>query len=248
MNITVERAESYHERWAKEMLKAGHYLHTVPDPRTRPLCLIVQATPVGKLPILSGRCVGCLWFGRPEATKCFQGGLTYGSLDDVAGGRAAFDRWEVLNLSRVWFDPIVQPGGAWHGPRFLPGFIDRKGQWRSALASTAIVAALGMIGYEYLLKHPPCFVEQPYAIRAVLSYCDTRLHKGTIYRAAGFQLARRNRAGIETYWTPAVSPLKAGEDRDVRNLAARHPRSVRIRESAAAIAGLGGKRSTVPKT
>jgi len=229
MNITSRIAVADELSWAKESLVVGHYLHTVPDPRTRPLCLVVR---------LMGECrIGCLWFGRPESTKCFQGGLTFGGPDDVAAGRAVYDRWEVLNLSRVWFDPIVQPGGGWHSDRFLPGFTDRKGVWRSSLPSTAIKAALKLIGHDYLMAYPPCFVEQPYQIRAVLSYCDRRLHRGVIYRAAGFALARTNKAGIETWWTPAVSPLSAMEDLRVRDLAATHPRSRRIRAAVIACRG-----------
>lgn len=222
----------------KQWLIDGHYLHTVPDPRTRPLCYCVD---------LSGYLVGTLWFGRPESTCCYSGGLTYGSSADVARGRATFDRWEVLNLSRVWLHPDFQPGGVYHRNRsspddviskctpaaLIPGFFDRKGLFRSTLASTVIRAALARIGFDYLRMHPPCFVDQPYQIRAVLSYCDTRLHRGAIYRAAGFELARRNRAGIETWWTPAVSPLSAMHDRRIRELASVHPRSVRIREAAA---------------
>ena len=41
----------------------------------------------------------------------------------------------------------------------------------------------------------------------MLSYCDTRSHKGTIYRAAGFALSRTNERGIETYHSTAVAPL-----------------------------------------
>jgi hypothetical protein len=68
-----------------------------------------------------------------------------------------------------------------------------------------------------------------FELRAVLSYCDTRIHRGTIYRAAGFQLARTNKAGIETWWTPAVAPLAEAQDRDIRARAEITPRSQRIR-------------------
>ena len=114
----------------------------------------------------------------------------------------------------------------------LPGFTDRRGVWRSTLASTLVRAALGTIGLDYLMAHPPCFVDQPYAIKAVLSYCDTKLHRGVIYRSAGMELARTNERGIETWWTPNVAPLTPFEDRQVRQLAKVHPRSVRIREMA----------------
>lgn len=99
--------------------------------------------------------------------------------------------------------------------------------WRSSLASDVIRRALARVGFDYLARHPPCFVDEPYRVRAVLSYCDTRLHRGVIYRAAGFELARVNAAGIETWWTAAA----AAEDAAVRGLAASRPRSRRVRES-----------------
>jgi hypothetical protein len=218
--------------WCKDHIERGHYLHTWPDPRTRPLAYQVwRMTPWGNWRI------GCLVFGRPEATRCYKGELTYGSLLDVSTGRAIYDRWEVLNLSRVWLDPSVQCGGLLCLPEMLPGFIDRKGAWRPALASHVIGAALRRVGFEYLLDHPVCFVEQPYLIRAVLSYCDTRLHRGSIYRASGFELARTNAAAKQTWWTSTVSPLTSEQDAAIRSLAATHPRSIRIREAAEAAKG-----------
>lgn len=210
--------------WCKEQVRRHHYLHTAPDPRTRPFAYAV---------LLQGEPVGCLHFGRPEATCCYRGGLTYGSQAGITSGRAAFDRWEVLNLSRVWLSPDVQAGGRLARPEVmpagLPGHTDRKGVYWPYLASWLIRLSLARVGRDYLLARPPCFVEEPYQVRAVLSYCDTRLHRGTIYKAAGFRRARVNRAGVETWWTPDVAPLTADEDLQVTDLAAVHPRSVRIR-------------------
>lgn len=222
-NLLVANANAYARRWADGQVRAHHYLRKPPDCRSRSLCYVVQ---------LGGELVGCLYFGRPESTRCYSGGLTYGSLTDVQAGRATYDRWEILNLSRVWLSPDVQPGGQLYTPTILPGFVDRQGVWRSTLASAVITAALGRVGFDYLTAHPPCFVEQPYVIRAVLSYCDTRLHRGTIYRAAGFRLARVNAAGLETWWTDAVAGLTADQDGVIRSLAAEHPRSVRVRNQA----------------
>lgn len=222
--FTLAPATKNQLNWARRRLVAGHYLHTAPDPRTRPFCYIARLGPQGRL-------IGCLWFGRPEATRCYAGELTYGSLADVKAKRASYDRWEILNLSRVWLSAEVQPGGLLCGSEHLPGYVDRKGIFRSTLASSLIAAALARIGYDYLLLHPPCFVDQPYAIRAVLSYCNTHLHRGVIYRASGFSLARCNQAGVETWWTPGVAALTPAQEQCVRKLAAVHPRSVRIREA-----------------
>lgn len=223
MSLTVTPATLTEVTWARDMISAHHYLRKPPDRRSRPLYYAVR---------VEGIPAGCLAFGRPESTRCFAGGLTYGATDDVSTSRAAYDRWEVLALSRVWFSPDFQPGGRYHdehGPRCLPGFRDRAGVWRSALASTVIRLAMARVGFDYLTAHPPCFVEQPYQIRAVLSYCDTRRHRGVIYRCAGFQLARCNSDGIETWWTPDVAGLSPAQDTMIRNLALNHPRSIRIR-------------------
>lgn len=219
--------------WAQEVVIADHYLHAPVDPRCRPLCYLLHYHyAFGAHAAAGPRCVGILMFGRPEATRCYTGGLTYGSQADVDAGRATFDRWEVLNLARVWFAPVVQPGGALHrlGPASgLPGFIDRRGLWRSTLASHTIGLALARVGYDYLAARPPVDCADPYQIRAVPSYCDTRVHRGTIYRASGFQLARTNDDGIETWYTTDVAPLSAASDAAIRQLAETNPRSQRIR-------------------
>lgn len=128
-----------------------------------------------------------------------------------------------------WLHPNVQRGGRWYQPELLPGFTDRRGVWRSSLASYVIGEALANIGYDYLLRHPPVDCAFPYRIAAVLSYCDTRLHSGTIYRAAGFQLARKNDRGIETWYTLDVAPLSNYEDDQVRKLSRQDERSRRLR-------------------
>ena len=201
--------------WAQEQVQQHHYLRRRVDPRTRPLAYIAH---------LEGQRVGCLIFGRPESTRCYQGDLTYGSLDDVARGRAQYSRWEVINLARVWLSPVVQRGGALYEPGLLPGFTDRRGVWRSTLASTVVGMALERVGYDYLLAHPPVWIEQPYQLRVCLSYCDLSFHQGTIYRASGFALARQNRWKIET-WMKPLPPLTAEQDAEVQQRALRSPRS-----------------------
>lgn len=67
-----------------------HYLHTFPDPRCMPMVYSVR---------LRKTWVGALVFGRPEASRCFRGGITYGGRADLAAGRCRYDRWEVLNLA-----------------------------------------------------------------------------------------------------------------------------------------------------
>jgi hypothetical protein len=207
---------------AQELVEANHYLRKAVDGRSRPYAYLV----VGEW---TSTVLGCLIFGRPEATRCYEGNLTYGSQADVDRERASYDRWSVLNLARVWLHPAVQRGGRWCRPELVPGFTDRKGSWRPRAASWAIEEALATVGYDYLKAHPPVWVDNPYQIEVALSYCDTTKHRGTIYRAAGWALARRNERGIETWFTPAVCPLSAYEDDQIRKLAAQSERSRRLR-------------------
>jgi len=132
------------------------------------------------------------------------------------------------NLARVYFDPCVQAGGDLHTPARVPGFHDRRGAFRSTFGSTAIAALADRVVLEYLIARPPCFLEEPYQLRWLLSYCDTRVHRGALYRAAGFELFRTNEDGIET-WRLPLRPLTADEDRQVREASASNPRSIEYR-------------------
>lgn len=221
--ITLQLATPNGLTYAQQVVIKHHYLRAPVDSRCSPVAYLV-ALQAGACPT-----IGCLIFGRPEATRCYQGGLTYGSLKDKQDGRCQFDRWEILNLARVWLDPRVQTGGCWYTPSLLPGYTDRRGVWRSSLASWCIQAALERIGYDYLTVRPPVYPDEPYEIRAVLSYCQTPLHKGTIYRAAGFDLARTNERGIETWYTPKVAPLTNYQHDQVRKAAYHSPRGIRLR-------------------
>lgn len=181
-------------REAQAAVAAFHYLRKPVDVRSMPEAYEVRLPqrpgprasrwPAG--PTRNGP-LGYLIVGRPEATRT-KG--WYGSIDDVAAGWAPVTRWQVLNLARVWLHPSVQPGGAFHGPVHLPGFIDRRGAFRSTLASEVVLTLAARVVRDYLVRRPPCFLEEPYELRWLLSYCDTRLHRGTVYRAAGFELYR----------------------------------------------------------
>lgn len=168
---------------------------------------------------------GVLLLGRPQATACYP---WYGSVADVASGRAEVTRWQVLNLARVYFEPFVQPGGGLYSPQYLPGFVDRRGVFRSTLGSWAIAALADRVVLDYLVARPPCFLEEPYELLWLLSYCDTRLHRGALYRAAGFELYRTNADGVQT-WRRPLRPLWPDEDREVRAAAACSPRSIEHR-------------------
>jgi hypothetical protein len=220
--ITLERAPRWSNawRWAAAEITAGHYLRRMPDPRTS--CEVFKV-------VINGIKGGALVFGRPEATRC---GNWYGSVEDVAAGRCEVTRWQVLNLARVWLHPAFQAGGRYVEARQVPGYVDRRGAFRSTLASDVLNQAAAMIGCEYLLCRPPCFLEEPYDVRWLLSYCDTNLHRGTIYAAAGFELYRTNDRGIQT-WRLALPGLTTEEDEQVRTVAMTHPRSVTYRAQRA---------------
>lgn len=224
MEIGLQVADSAWAQWAQRTVTLSHYLASPVDSRCSPFVYLV----VGGDQVL-----GCLIFGRPEATRCYDGALTYGSVTDVDLGRAKLTRWEVLNLARVWLHPDLQPGGPLYSADILPGYIDRRGVFRSTLASSLIAQALERVNFEYLAAHPPCFPDEPYAIQAVLSYCDRRRHKGTIYRAAGFELARTNKEQIETWCSFDVAPLSGEQDYLIRGLAAQSQRSRRYRSQRA---------------
>jgi hypothetical protein len=135
-----------------------------------------------------------------------------------------------LSLARVWLDPVVQSGGLWVDN--MPGYTDRRGVWRSTLASTVISMAIEQVVIDYLLRYPPVWIDQPYAIKVISSYCDTRVHKGTIYRSSGFHLAHTNQCGIET-WMKDTRMLTGDEDARIRKLSEQHPRSQAIRRQYA---------------
>jgi hypothetical protein len=222
MPISLHPIEKADLPWAQKTVTDHHYLHAPVDPR----CSVEGYT------IHLGNIVeplGLLLFGRPEATRCYP---WYGSVDDVQTGRAECTRWEVLNLARVWLDPFVQHGGEAYLPDYLPGFIDRKGVFQSTLASDVLKQAISQIGYDYLMRRPPCYLEEPYEIRWLLSYCDTRLHKGTIYERAGFELYRTNKRGIQTWRIPLPGLTKI-QDTYVTLQSLINPRSVRYRAKRA---------------
>ena len=199
-------------RHFQRAIQQGHYLHRMPDPRTSYELFMV---------IVHGEWAGALVFGRPEATRCAE---WYGSLTDVEAGRCEVTRWQVLNLARVYLEPNWQAGGRFCTPEFVPGYTDRKGRFRSTLASAVLAEGVRVIGFEYLRRRPPCFLDEPYVIRWLLSYCDTAKHRGTIYAAAGWELYRTNDRGLQTWRTP-LPGLTPAQDAQVCEVSTVDPRA-----------------------
>jgi hypothetical protein len=227
-NIGIRLNVASYLEWGMcaKMIENYHYLHSFPDPRCLPLVYSIR---------LGDRWIGSLVYGRTESNRCYQGDLTYGSREDVETGRARYDRWEIVSLARVYLLPDVQSGGSMCMPSAVPGFTDRKGVFRSMLASHVVRESIRSIVYDYLMMYPPCFLAEPYQIRVVSSYCDTKIHRGTLYRASGFRLARTNRDGIETWAYESCPPLTESQDADIRAASKSHRRSRQKRSARGAV-------------
>ncbi len=203
--LRVELANKEGLQWAQRQVAAYHYLHTPVDVRCSLLAYLV---------LLNGLRMGCLIFGRPEAQRC---NGWYGSVGDVAAGRCRITRWQVLNLARIWLSPDIQKGGSC--------FVENAASW-------AIAQALRRVPYDYLLAHPPCFLDEPWTISECLSYADRSKHIGTLYRAANFRLKRENERGIQTYTRP-LRTLTRQERQHIEVLAQQSLRSRRYRSMRA---------------
>jgi len=201
-----------------EVITKFHYLHKMPDARTSyEIYAIYLNGMVGE--------AGWLVFGRPQCT--FYRGW-FGSVEDVQTGVCECTRWQVLNLARVWIHPKLQTGGEFCEEGRVPGFRDRKGEWRSTVASVAIKAAMEVVRVDYLVRRPPVFLDEPYELRWLLSYCDTKVHKGTIYQASGFEAFAINDDLTQT-WRIPLRPLNWVEDLKIGHAAERDPRGIKMR-------------------
>ncbi len=205
---------------AQETVKQYHYLHT----RVASVCSVQ-----GYAIEVFGATAGFLLFGRPQCQRYLP---WYGSIEDVRRGKCAESRWSILNLTRVYLFPAYQQDGALYHSDLLPGFRDRKGMWRSTLASTAIRASLDRIVVDYVQVRPPCFLDEPYHLSWCLSYSDPRFHKGTIYPESGFAQYSENHRGLIT-WRRPLRPLTFEEDAHIQKMAQCSPRSQLYRQRRA---------------
>lgn len=221
--IDVERLDAPGLAWAQRLVARHHYLRSPVLARACPEGWAVTSVDLGR--------VGCLIVGRPQATRCLD---WYGSVDDVATGRTEVTRWQVLNLARVWLDPAVQAGGIHYERFLLPGYTDRRGVWRSTLASAALRRLAARVGFEYLLARPPVFLDEPYEVRWLASYCQSNLHRGVIYAAAGFELYRTNEEGLQT-WRLPLPALTVEQHARVARASAACPRARRFRAERAGV-------------
>ena len=205
--LRVDVANDAWRIWSQDQVRQHHYLHAPVDDRSKPLVYTI---------VIGGVRAGCLIFGRPEATRCYHGDLRFGSVADVASGKAQYTRWEVVNLARVWIDAKYQHSGIYYV--------------RNA-ATVAIALALRAVVVDYLAANPPCFLDEPWRLRWCISYCDTKQHRGTLYKAAGFRLVHTNTNGLQT-WARPLRGLQGHERKQIehraeQSLRSRHHRSMR---------------------
>lgn len=161
--------------WLNEMAEAHHYMHQKVHQKAHPFGWAVLVD--GQMCQPDGRPTGFIIFASVHFTR-LTGEFGYPGLPT---------KWQVLLLSRLWLHPETQAGGRLYSPEFLPGFTDRKGAFRSTLASEVIKLALSRVQRRWLEIHPPVFPDEPYHILKVISYANTRLFEGGIYHAAGFR-------------------------------------------------------------
>jgi len=194
--------------WAQMQVEKYHYLRQRVHPRARPITYLVMIMDEKGVE----QRVGCLIFGRMQSSRC-RG--WYGNMADVQSGWARLTQWELLCLQRVYLDPRLQRGGQWYVPN----------------AATQMVGqALRRVGYEYLLIHPPAFLDQPWQLKEILSYCHADRFLCTLYLAANFKLFRENSEGLRTY----VRPLPQLQPHQLRHIeeASRFNAQARKRRSA----------------
>ena len=114
-----------------------------------------------------------------DGKLCHQDGYPYGfivfasihftRLKDEFGYPGLPTKWQVLSLARLWLHDDLPHNSE----------------------TCTIAKALKVVQRRWLEVHPPRFPNQPYHIRKIISYADTRFHQGTIYRAANFRESGR---------------------------------------------------------
>lgn len=152
--------------WAQHTVIGYHYLHQPVDPRARPMCYVVRH---------DQERLGLVMLGIPHATRN-RGWWGYPGLPT---------QWQVVDLCRIWLDPAIQRGGRLAQPGVVPGFVDRRGEFRPTAATWAIHEVLSRVQRDRVAMWPPVYPAQPYHILLAISYHDPKYHRGTIYREAG---------------------------------------------------------------
>lgn len=174
--LTIRLGDKKDLAWAQETVTYYHYLRRPVDNRARPMVYVVS---------LDNWDAGLVMAGIPHATRC--GGWW--------GYPGLITQWQVVDLCRIWIDPCLQVGGKSCRPDAVPGFLDRRGVWRPAVASWMVGEVLNRIQADRISLWPPVYPNQPYHIELVISYHDPAFHRGTLYRQMNWQPMHTNSAG-----------------------------------------------------
>lgn len=164
--LTIRLGNKTDLRWAQGIVTEHHYLHQPVHNQARPMVYVLNH---------DGRRVGLVMVGSHHVTR-HRGWWGYPGLPT---------QWQVVYLCRIWLSPQVQAGGELAMPGIIPGFVDRKGVFRSTVATWLIHEVLARVQEDRVSLWPPVYLDEPYHIRLVTSYSDPAYHKGTIYKLAG---------------------------------------------------------------
>lgn len=121
-----------------------------------------RANPFGWAVLLDGQM--CQPDGKPSGFIIFAS-VHFTRLKGEFGYPGLATKWQVLLLSRLWLHDNL--------PK---------------LSETCVIGkALKLVQRRWLEVHPPRFLDEPYHILKIISYANTRLFEGTIYKAANFR-------------------------------------------------------------
>lgn len=162
-------------KWLNDAAKEHHYMHRAVHPKSCPFGWALNWNGSFVRPD-----------GKPNAFIIYAS-IHYTRLKGQFGYDGLPTRWQVLSLARLWIHPDFQAGGSLYSPSIVPGFVDRKGVFRSTLATEIIRSSIEQVQQRWIEVHPPRFPDQPYHIRKIISYADTEFFSGAIYRAFGFR-------------------------------------------------------------
>jgi hypothetical protein len=204
LQLRLQVAEMKKEKdWAKEVLVNDHYMHRPWHPKADPFVYLIKRKQ-------DDAPVGCILFNRMQCSRLRDsaGNLWVGRLDEKIAGTCAYTQWELITLGRFWLSPLIQqpypqeqrqPVPCGPVPQFLFAPDQPLAEPVHHAASGIILEALDRITYDYLVRFPPPFPEEPWRLRQCVSYCDTRLFNCAIYQASRFRAIRENEQGMRTY-------------------------------------------------
>lgn len=176
MTLSLIRATSDRDLAAVyEVCETRHYLQRYPDPRSLPMAYLLgvdyQWCDEQGLPF------GVIVFKHPQHSR--QRGLFgYTGLPTC---------WQVLDMARVWVNPVLQQPGL-------------------NVFSQMVSLALRRVQWDWLEHHPPVFPNLPYHIELIISYCELAHHDGTAYRACSFERAGKTTDGTKELYVKRLKP------------------------------------------